>query len=246
MGRHFNSTVAMILALSAMVTSQGWAYPTPVDFDGTLLRWRIGSGDAPITYAIDAGESDVVVYGDLVDSSAEKWSEIDSSYLRLERAADDQKAQITIKLRNSIEGSDYSSGFASFDESGKHGPIHCTTEILVGGSLGQTAVAKTILHELGHCIGLGHSVIPEAIMSYTLEKNVFNLDTDDEAAASRLYPVDGPVRLPKGCAIGALVAVDARGVTLMMWLLLPIVSLISGPKLLWRLGPRRGTKAARQ
>jgi len=94
---------------------------------------------------------------------------------------------------------------------------------------------------MGHCLGLGHSLVPEAIMSYSLDKNTFALDLDDEAAVSRLYPADGSrPRLPPGCAAGAAWSGQAR-LSLFVLLLLPaLVSLGARAPLMRRMNGDAG------
>ena len=157
----------------------------------------------PVTYEIKASESDGLNFENVIEESAELWSNTPNSYFRYARAEGDVPAKVTINLERSIDGSAVSSGYAVFDEYKDQKPEHCSIFVLIDDSVSSTSIAKTILHELGHCLGLGHSLIPESIMSYQLEKNSFALDIDDQAAVSRLYPADGSTpKLPPGCSIG--------------------------------------------
>ncbi len=182
------------------------AYPTPVDFDGSILRWNINNGDVPITYAIVADhDDDAVTYQGAVDDATGLWNDVPSSYFNFGPPVAGEAPQVTLHLQSIIDGGDYSAGYAIFDEYDGKVPKHCSIFVSVDDSTGYTGMAKTFLHELGHCLGLGHSLVSQAIMSYKLTENHFALDVDDQAAASRLYPADGSKpKLPPGCAVGSL------------------------------------------
>lgn len=180
------------------------AYPTPVDINGQVLRWKRSKEQPTITYNIIAEDS---IFAEsllisIIEISAQKWSSVEGSFLKLEKSTS-LDPDISIYLKQSIDDSDVSSGFAIFDSFDSHqSPTHCTMEILVEASLSFLSIAKTILHEMGHCLGLGHSMIPQAIMSYSLSQNTFSLDLDDEAAIRRLYSIKHPyAKLPPGCGI---------------------------------------------
>ncbi len=219
MGRSFISILITSSVLSLLLgENRGFSYPTPVDFDGSILRWNISMGDEPITYEIKASdENDISNFESLIDESANLWSSTPNSYFRYARAIGDVPAQVTINLERSIDGSAVSSGYAIFDKYKDQKPEHCSIFILIDDNLSTTSIAKTILHEFGHCLGLGHSLIPEAIMSYQLDKNFFGLDIDDQAAVSRLYPADGSKpKLPPGCSIGVGHSFSAFGFFLLL------------------------------
>ncbi len=130
------------------------------------------------------------------------WNNIPSSYFRYAAAEPDSEAKVTVNLDRVTSGSPFSAGYAVFDRYDGAKPLHCTIHVTLDSASYYQAVSKTILHELGHCLGLGHTLIPEAIMSYSLDKNAFALDVDDEAAVTRLYPADGSKPgLPPGCAV---------------------------------------------
>lgn len=214
------------------------AYPTPVDFDGSLMRWDIHRDSPTIVYEISADQAeDLDYFGDTVRESAQLWTDIATSYFTYREAEEGETAAISIKLKTSIEGGTYAAGYTVFDEYNEEQPSkpkHASIYIAVNNDQSYYAIAKTILHELGHGAGLGHTMIPEAIMSYSLDKNFYGLDIDDEAAVTRLYPLDGDKpRLPPGCAVGSH---DQRQAS-------PTLILLLAPFLLATLRIRRKTEA---
>lgn len=177
------------------------AYPTPVDFSGQISRWNINLTEPTVSYAVRAQSSyDEAFFGNLTDDAAKIWNEVPSSYLKLVPSTANEPAQITVEFVENISNSSFSAGFATFDKfDDDHNPVHCKISVL--SDLHILTLQKTILHELGHCLGLGHTLVPEAIMSYSLDKNSYALDTDDRAALSRIYPADGSTpQLPPGCS----------------------------------------------
>lgn len=196
--------------LRALILSIGWSgiasgYPTPVDFDGRVMRWPVDLENGSVTYEVVADEStDLDQYGDLVDEAASIWSHAGGSYVSYQKVSDGETAKVTVKLARVLKDGDFASGYTTFDAYDERGrPAHCAVYIHISDAYSYNGIAKTILHELGHGLGLGHTLIPEAIMSYSLTKNQFALDTDDEAAIVRLYPPDGTnPRLAPGCAVG--------------------------------------------
>lgn len=231
MGRHLRRILTAILFVF-VYGEPLLAYPTPVDFDGSILRWDIGPESAPITYEIDADRpEDALTYQGAIEEAVGLWNGVPASYFAFDQAQATQAAQVTLHLQSVIDGGQYSAGYAIFDEYDGVKPVHCSIYVSVGDNVGYTGMAKTFLHELGHCLGLGHSLVPQAIMSYKLEENSFALDVDDQAAAARLYPADGSdPKLPPGCAVGP----ERAGDRTMLWLLLaPLVFglLTAGPGL---------------
>jgi hypothetical protein len=223
-------TIGFFLPLSISTLSvSARAYPTPVDFDGSISRWNLTLEDDPVTYELKSdNNSDILVYSAALDDAAALWSNVSSSFFRYERASESgEDAKVTINLQSSLDGEAYSAGYALYDEIDNNGPVHCSVYVSIGGDESYNGIAKTLLHELGHCVGLGHSVIPESIMSYQLSKNAFALDIDDEAAISRLYPADGSnPKLPPGCAVGSFVGKTGgtifTKIFLLIWLLVPV------------------------
>lgn len=222
MGRHLRRFLIVLFSFAAY-SEPLLAYPTPVDFDGSILRWDIGPESAPITYEIDADRpEDALTYQGAIEEAIGLWNGVPASYFTYDRAQATQAAQVTLHLQSVIDGGQYSAGYAIFDEYDGVKPSHCSIYVSVGDNVGYTAMAKTFLHELGHCLGLGHSLIPQAIMSYKLEENSFALDVDDQAAAARLYPADGSdPKLPPGCAVGP----PRTGDRTLVWLVLAPLAL---------------------
>src|SRR5690606_18642292 len=185
--------IRTLLSLSLLLFSvPALAYPTPVDFDGARLRWPIERTDSAILYEVVSDSADISFYEQAVIEAADMWTNVRSSYFAYAQAGEGEKAQVTVHPESSLQDWPFSAGYAIFDKVSKNGePVHC--EIYIGLNVHDSylSLAKTALHELGHCLGLGHSLVPQAIMGYQMELNNFELDVDDQAALSRLYPADG-------------------------------------------------------
>jgi len=235
MGRSFRRLLILAWVLQVVYpNSVALAYPTPVDFDGTLSRWDIKLGAEPITVAVVGdNEEDVAVYTAAVEDATKLWSDVSTSYFKYQMVDASASPQVTIHLQSSISGPTESAGYAIFDKySGKY-PSHCSIFVQMSDYIAYYDMSKTILHEFGHCLGLGHSLVPEAIMSYYLTKNGFYLSLDDEAAVARLYPIDGSTpRLPPGCAVRSGTGRQSRSGWLIALMFAPL--LIAAPTALRR------------
>lgn len=203
-----NSYRLLIFVVSAMgCVAKVEAYPTPVDFDGKLLRWNISAEDGPIYFRVKNTSADErKFYEDIVREAVDIWNDVSTTYFHMIPADDaghPVEEHITVTYKTRIDGGDFSAGYTVFDKTSPQGPVHCEIVIADDANVSVESLKKTTLHELGHCIGLGHSLVPHSIMSYSLESNFFGLDVDDEAAVSRLYPADGSKpKAPLGCVAG--------------------------------------------
>ena len=225
-------TPLLMLALGGWVQygESAQAYPTPVDLRGKLNRWHLHEQQPVLCYRVYSEyEEDAILFAGTIAEAAGQWSSISESRLVLIPCQDGELEQVSINLQQSTFNESYAAGFAEFDAYNEQGqPEHCSVHVLTDPGYPVEIIGKTVLHELGHCLGLEHSSIPEAIMSYHNEKNRFALDIDDKAAISRLYPLASQeVQLPPGCAIGANSTLPAgtnfAAVQLLLLLLIPLL-----------------------
>lgn len=188
--------LALSLTLLSLWSSLCYSNPTPTDYQGQLKRWGITIANPDISYrvvVVGGGAAEHIAY---TERAAEQWSEAEDSYINLVRLeGEGTDEQITITLTDQFSGHSRSGGFAIFDRWGEAGPEHCRIEIPIVIPM-RSGFPRTVLHELGHCIGLGHSLVPESVMSYDLEASGFSLAIADRAGAAMLYPADGSAPTP--------------------------------------------------
>jgi hypothetical protein len=222
------------------MSAVGLAYPTPVDVDGALHRWPISSDSSDVFYEVIAEDTTLdSQLRAIVDESAGLWSQVDGSMLRLSPSEELHPAQISIYYDNSITGGATAAGYSIFDEVKDGVPRHCTIHIAAAADMDSETLSKTTLHEIGHCIGLAHSLMPESIMSYNLDRNQFALSVDDRAALARIYPsIVGHAKFAPGCSIGALENSENPSNLLIFMALLAAPMIWSGANFIARLAVR--------
>jgi hypothetical protein len=97
----------------------------------------------------------------------------------------------TIDICFSSPGSVFTGGVASQNDNGKN-LTGCTIKLLAKYDSNLQQFIATATHELGHCLGLGHSMeTTNAIMSYFHSSTNFRLMIDDKMGLSYLYPNSG-------------------------------------------------------
>ena len=142
----------ILIFIAIFIATDLWAYPTPVDFDGKISRWYIDINNPVITFEIVVDEENRNTFFDTaIEDAALLWNNVASSYVVLEQVNQGANAHVTINIKEST-GDTYSSGSAVFDKFDDKGPLHC--DIIVSSQISYKGFAKTVLHELGHCLGL--------------------------------------------------------------------------------------------
>ena len=194
-----------VILICWLASSRVLAYPTPMDLDGQVHRWPLTVGQTDVYFDISVTDESLrTLFYEITLSAADVWSGVDNTIIRVKPATIDVTSQITIYFESSIAGGDMAAGYSIFDDIKDGVPQHCSVHIAADSNSDSYNLSKTTLHEMGHCLGLGHSLVPSSIMSYSLEKNSFGLAMDDEAAIARLYPADGSrAKLAPGCAVGS-------------------------------------------
>ena len=206
------------------------AFPTVSSWNGKPRRWNIRQRHSKLYYRIKLLEPSVVdlrTLGaiDLVHQAFAEWSEVEESQLRLLPAPPRRVEDILVVLTEQADPSGDSSGFAEFDKLSSEGELnHCRLKIFSYLSLSAESFKKVSLHETGHCLGLGHSLVPQAVMSYSFDTNHGSLDLDDRAALVRLYGRQKGPETPPSCGMaGVFLAREASRSNFWYGLLFPLV-----------------------
>lgn len=183
-------------------------FPTVSSWSGKARRWNIEQRQPVLYYRIQLlQQPSMNSLGaiDLVHQAFAEWSRVPGSLLRLQPARLEEREDILVILTEKADPDGESSGVAEFDRLSPRGELsHCRLTVFSYLFLSPDYFKKVSLHEIGHCLGLNHSLVPEAVMSYGFDTNHAALDLDDRAALVRLYGRKKGPATPPSCGMVGL------------------------------------------
>ncbi len=167
-----------------------------------------------------ADADDSTFFEAVVMESMKKWNDVEDSYVELvlEDAAGPGPNEED-KINNiSIGSGSWSDSGSALPTTGQtsadsHFIVDC--DITLDNETDVEKFADTVLHELGHCLGLKHPhYSTKSVMSYSNLGKKFELALDDKAGITVLYPVAYEKRkhlIPVCGSIGVQLAPFSRG-----------------------------------
>lgn len=191
------ATIAHV-TLSGFVLEGVGAYRLPVSPEKPLVTFQLATDMPPIVSKEDfldgryADLEDDAFWVAVVKESMARWNEIPGSYLRLELSTtrggqlNDSDGMFSIVTTPNLPSTVGAQARPIPDLKTKK-ITDCDVELRTSAYSGRFA-GTAIMHELGHCIGLGHNHIDnQATMSYARVDENLSLGLDDMAAVIYLY-----------------------------------------------------------
>ena len=145
-----------------------------------------------------SGLTDVEYMGSMLQLAMDQWNEVHGSYLKMAFSRDstivedseDEVHSITLNTSGSVTSAAFAS--PNFHIDGKDSNIISDCDIQIyDKSTDARDFISTLVHELGHCVGLGHNHTNyKSIMGYARvgQNPSYKLGADDKAGAIWLYP----------------------------------------------------------
>lgn len=135
---------------------------------------------------------DAEVWQAILNAAFEKWNEIPEAFIEIDFTYDANASLNSEDYIHSITRSNTSLSASAFAKPRFKDSVIYDCDIAMSTREGSAeSIAYTLLHELGHCLGLGHNHSDSnAVMSYSRSNRSLNLGADDMAGLIYLYPGD--------------------------------------------------------
>lgn len=188
----------MILVILWATLFSSECFPGPlVSSNGKIIRWNISADSPTLNYFISSNIPSSIA--EWARSGFSKWEAVDSSYVSFTEVSGESSAQIKVIVTQS---NPLVPAVASYHFNSQGFMEECF--VLVGSDAATKGypsqyLESVIVHEIGHCLGLHHSFMSDAVMSYRASSPT-DLALDDRFHLTLLYPSDGNSSYPMGCA----------------------------------------------
>ncbi len=134
----------------------------------------------------------------LVEAAMQRWNDVEGAFITFTAKIDDEATLNSLDQFHSIVVSATNETSSAYAQPEVVDGVIADCDIAVSTrSAAATSLAFTLMHELGHCAGLGHNHSDyKAAMGYSRSDTSLKLGLDDEAGLIFLYP-DATVPAPQ-------------------------------------------------